>query len=212
VSSGASARRCTTGSARNSRDCRSRCRPCESREARMGRSRPRTAAACGARRQLHPGSAPHRPRALAAERRGRQPRSGARGLARRSSLSGTAVRFRRASRHPISIGMEARNHLFRIAQEAVQNALKHAGGTAIEIELSGNAAGSGSSFWTTAAACRRSDARPRSRHAHDAIPGPIDRRAAARRAAEAGGKPGRLRPAAIDRAARERVSGLRIDP
>ena len=61
------------------------------------------------------------------------------GLARRSSLSGTTVRFRARVESPLTIGMEARNHLFRIAQEAVQNALKHAGGTAIDIELTADA-------------------------------------------------------------------------
>jgi signal transduction histidine kinase len=40
---------------------------------------------------------------------------------------------------PLTISLDARNHLYRIAQEAVQNALKHAGGSSIEIELSGNA-------------------------------------------------------------------------
>ncbi len=61
------------------------------------------------------------------------------GLARRSSMSGTTVRFRARVESPLTIGMESRNHLFRIAQEAVQNALKHAGGTAIDIELSADA-------------------------------------------------------------------------
>ena len=58
-------------------------------------------------------------------------------LARRSSLSGTPVRFRaRHDAHLINIELKVRNHLYRIAQEAVQNALKHAGATAIDIELS----------------------------------------------------------------------------
>jgi len=61
------------------------------------------------------------------------------GLARRSSLSGTAVRFAAHVESPLTIGMEARNHLFRIAQEAVQNALKHAAGTEIDIELRADA-------------------------------------------------------------------------
>ena len=60
-------------------------------------------------------------------------------LARRSSLSGTPVRFRARLETQLSIGLEVRSHLYRIAQEAVQNALKHAGGTAIEIELSADA-------------------------------------------------------------------------
>jgi PAS domain S-box-containing protein len=60
-------------------------------------------------------------------------------LSRRSSLSGTPVRFKARLEAPLSIGLETRNHLYRSAQEAVQNALKHAGGTLIEIELSANA-------------------------------------------------------------------------
>ncbi|HEX3913973.1 MAG TPA: MASE1 domain-containing protein [Steroidobacteraceae bacterium] len=56
-------------------------------------------------------------------------------LAQRSSLSGTQVRFR--SRHDMAplIELKIRNHLYRIAQEAVQNALKHSGARNIEIEL-----------------------------------------------------------------------------
>ena len=56
-------------------------------------------------------------------------------LARRSSLSGTPVRFRSRHDAPMNIELKVRNHLYRIAQEAVQNALKHAGATAIDIEL-----------------------------------------------------------------------------
>jgi PAS domain S-box-containing protein len=56
-------------------------------------------------------------------------------LAKRSSLSGTQVRFK--SRHDIGplIELKMRNHLYRIAQEAVQNALKHSGAKSIDIEL-----------------------------------------------------------------------------
>jgi PAS domain S-box-containing protein len=57
-------------------------------------------------------------------------------LARRSSLSGTPVRFHARHDAPMNIELKARNHLYRIAQEAVQNALKHAGATSIDIELS----------------------------------------------------------------------------
>jgi PAS domain S-box-containing protein len=57
-------------------------------------------------------------------------------LARRSSLSGTPVRFRARHDTAPNIELKVRNHLYRIAQEAVQNALKHAGATAIDIELS----------------------------------------------------------------------------
>ena len=56
-------------------------------------------------------------------------------LAQRSSLSGTRVKFR--SRHEVTLAVELkmRNHLYRIAQEAVQNALKHSGAKNIDIEL-----------------------------------------------------------------------------
>jgi len=56
-------------------------------------------------------------------------------LARRSSLSGTVVNFRSRVDEPIAIGLETRNHLYRIAQEAVQNAQKHAAANTIVIEL-----------------------------------------------------------------------------
>jgi signal transduction histidine kinase len=56
-------------------------------------------------------------------------------LARRSSLSGVPVRFRAQLDAPLSIELKVRNHLYRIAQEAVQNALKHSGARSIEIEL-----------------------------------------------------------------------------
>jgi two-component system sensor kinase FixL len=57
-------------------------------------------------------------------------------LARRSSLSGTPVRFRARHDAPVNIELKVRNHLYRIAQEGVQNALKHAGATSIDIDLS----------------------------------------------------------------------------
>jgi PAS domain S-box-containing protein len=56
-------------------------------------------------------------------------------LAQRSSLSGTRVRFRSRHDAPPMIELKIRNHLYRIAQEAVQNALKHSGASSIEIEL-----------------------------------------------------------------------------
>ncbi len=62
-------------------------------------------------------------------------------LAARSSLSGTPVRFRARHDAPQNIELKVRNHLYRIAQEAVQNALKHAGATAIDIELNYGASG-----------------------------------------------------------------------
>jgi PAS domain S-box-containing protein len=56
-------------------------------------------------------------------------------LAARSSFGGTVVRFRSHLETAITLNLEARNHLYRIAQEAVQNSLKHARATTIEIEL-----------------------------------------------------------------------------
>jgi PAS domain S-box-containing protein len=56
-------------------------------------------------------------------------------LARRSSMSGTPVRFRAQHEAPLIVELKVRNHLYRIAQEAVQNALKHSGAHAIQIDL-----------------------------------------------------------------------------
>ncbi len=57
-------------------------------------------------------------------------------LARRASLSGTRVSFHNNRGSPPSVKTDVLDHFYRIAQEAVQNALKHADATAIEIELS----------------------------------------------------------------------------
>src|SRR4029077_10940956 len=56
-------------------------------------------------------------------------------LAGRSSFGNTLVLFRPRLECQITLDLDARNHLYRIAQEAVQNALKHAGAGIIEIEL-----------------------------------------------------------------------------
>jgi PAS domain S-box-containing protein len=56
-------------------------------------------------------------------------------LAQRGSLSGIPVRFHSRLETPIALDLKVRNHLYRIAQEAVQNALKHSGASAIDIEL-----------------------------------------------------------------------------
>jgi PAS domain S-box-containing protein len=56
-------------------------------------------------------------------------------LAARSSVGNTVVRFRSRLETSITLDLEARNHLYRIVQEAVQNALKHAGAAAVEIDL-----------------------------------------------------------------------------
>jgi PAS domain S-box-containing protein len=56
-------------------------------------------------------------------------------LARRSSMSGTIVSFRGRCAVPPPLPLETRGHLYRIAQEAVQNALKHASASTIDIEL-----------------------------------------------------------------------------
>ena len=60
-------------------------------------------------------------------------------LARRGSLSGTPVHFQSRISEPMALDLRARNHLYRIAQEAVQNALKHSGARAIEISLESEA-------------------------------------------------------------------------
>ncbi|HME38068.1 MAG TPA: ATP-binding protein [Steroidobacteraceae bacterium] len=60
-------------------------------------------------------------------------------LAARSTLGATKVRFRSRLESGITLELEPRNHLYRIAQEAVQNALKHAHARNIEIELSARA-------------------------------------------------------------------------
>ena len=62
-------------------------------------------------------------------------------LAARTSLSGINVRF--IGHHQGSLVREPkiRHHLYRIAQEAVQNALKHSGAKSIEIELRADEAG-----------------------------------------------------------------------
>jgi PAS domain S-box-containing protein len=57
------------------------------------------------------------------------------GLAERSSLSGMRVVFRKELQEAFDCELKVRHHLYRIAQEAVQNALKHSGATMIEIRL-----------------------------------------------------------------------------
>jgi len=56
-------------------------------------------------------------------------------LAQTSSLSGTPVRLKTRSEAPLIAPLEARSHLLRIAQEAVQNALKHADAKRVGIDL-----------------------------------------------------------------------------
>ena len=56
-------------------------------------------------------------------------------LARTSSLSGTDVQARAHFDAPLSLPVEARTHLLRIVQEAVQNALKHAHADSVAVEL-----------------------------------------------------------------------------
>jgi PAS domain S-box-containing protein len=56
-------------------------------------------------------------------------------LASRSSVGNTVVLFRQRLDSPLVLDLDACNHLYRIAQEALQNALKHAGAHIIEIGL-----------------------------------------------------------------------------
>ncbi|HEX3848880.1 MAG TPA: PAS domain S-box protein [Steroidobacteraceae bacterium] len=56
-------------------------------------------------------------------------------LAARSSLGGVTVRSRARLDAAIMLDLETRNHLYRIAQEAVQNALKHAQARHVDIDL-----------------------------------------------------------------------------
>jgi signal transduction histidine kinase len=57
------------------------------------------------------------------------------GLARRASMSGTRVSFRVRGNAQLVARSAASDHIYRIAQEAVQNALKHAAAASIAIEL-----------------------------------------------------------------------------
>ena len=57
------------------------------------------------------------------------------GLAETSSTTGIQIRVNTRLDAPLTLPLEARNHLFRIAQEALQNAQKHAGARHIDIEF-----------------------------------------------------------------------------
>jgi len=63
------------------------------------------------------------------------------GLAERSALSGVDVRFTMNLPRMFECELKVRHHLYRIAQEAVQNALKHSGAKSVEISLSSSARG-----------------------------------------------------------------------
>jgi PAS domain S-box-containing protein len=56
-------------------------------------------------------------------------------LAESSSRSGTLVSFSPRLDAPLVLALETRAHLLRIAQEAVQNALKHSGASHVDLEL-----------------------------------------------------------------------------
>jgi PAS domain S-box-containing protein len=56
-------------------------------------------------------------------------------LAETSSMGGLDVRLDTRLEAALTLPLEARSHLYRIAQEALQNALKHAGATRIELEF-----------------------------------------------------------------------------
>ncbi len=57
------------------------------------------------------------------------------GLAEAGSASGIQIRVNTRLEAPLTLPLEARNHLFRIAQEALQNAQKHANARHIDIEF-----------------------------------------------------------------------------
>lgn len=65
------------------------------------------------------------------------------GLARRASMSGTQVSFRMRGNVQLVTRTAASDHIYRIAQEAVQNALKHAAAASIAIELWADKASAG---------------------------------------------------------------------
>ena len=65
------------------------------------------------------------------------------GLARRASMSGTQVSFRMRGDAQLVTRTAASDHIYRIAQEAVQNALKHAAAASIDIELWADKASAG---------------------------------------------------------------------
>ena len=56
-------------------------------------------------------------------------------LAEHGSAGGLRVQLHSRLEAPLTLPLEARNHLFRIAQEALQNAQKHAGAKSIDIEF-----------------------------------------------------------------------------
>jgi PAS domain S-box-containing protein len=56
-------------------------------------------------------------------------------LAEHGSAGGIAVRFQSRLEAPLTLPLEARNHLYRIAQEALQNAQKHAAARHVDIEF-----------------------------------------------------------------------------
>jgi len=57
-------------------------------------------------------------------------------LVQRTALSGTRVEYRSHRDAHFTLNLKTRNHLYRIAQEALQNSLKHADARQIDIELS----------------------------------------------------------------------------
>jgi signal transduction histidine kinase len=67
-------------------------------------------------------------------------------LARRASMSGTPVRFRATGGMPLAANTETLDHFYRIAQEAVQNALTHAAARTIDLELRSDGGGIGLSI------------------------------------------------------------------
>jgi len=57
-------------------------------------------------------------------------------IAATGRANGPTVTFSEAASAPSLISQEANNHLYRIAQEALNNALKHSGARVVKIQLS----------------------------------------------------------------------------
>lgn len=104
------------------------------------------------------------------------------GLARRASMSGTQVSFRTRGDVQLVTRTAVSDHIYRIAQEAVQNALKHAAAASIDIELWADKARAGLSVTDDGRGLSHDAA-----HAHDAAHGGLGMRTMHFRASAIGG-------------------------